>query len=223
MIEVKEGMAPKTDVQKIEFAGIEKIGVPYKIYPLKASFNPYIKVAAANGSMDSKQKNEFHFPENRENQTKLLAELVQNEGPVHFDYAVERLAAAWGIKQVTPQITHAVKEALNNLLREQKVVLKGSFLWPPTLKETPIRVPVQGIPETKRKAEYIAPEEVESAMLLVTRYALGISQESLIWETAKVFGLNHSAESTEDVFSEILRRLVRDRKLVVKDDVVTAA
>ena len=80
---------------------------------------------------DSRQKNEFHFPENRENQTKLLAELVQNEGPVHFDYAVERLAAAWGIKQVTPQITHAVKEALNNLLREQKVVLKGSFLWSP--------------------------------------------------------------------------------------------
>ena len=89
---------------------------------------------------------------------------------------VERLAAAWGIKQVTPQITHAVKGALNNLLREQKVVIKGSFLWSPTLKETPIRVPVQGIPESKRKPEYIAPEEVESAMMLVTQYALGISR-----------------------------------------------
>jgi len=223
VIEVKEGMAPRTDVQKIEFAGIEKIGIPYKIYPLKASFNPYIKVASTNGSMDSKQKNEFHFPENRENQTKLLIELVQNEGPVHFDYAVERLAAAWGIKQVTPQITHSVKGALNNLLREQKVVLKGSFLWSPTLKETPIRVPVQGVPESKRKAEYIPPEEVESAMLLVTRYALGISQESLIWETARVFGLNHSAEGVPDVFTEILRRLVRDRKLVIKEGVVTVA
>ncbi|MGO8807421.1 MAG: DUF3320 domain-containing protein [Candidatus Bathyarchaeia archaeon] len=223
VIEVKEGMAPKTDVQRNEFAGVEKIGVPYKTYALKAMFNPYIMVAGARGSVDSKQKNEFHFPENRENQTKLLSELVQNEGPVHFEYATERLAAAWGTKQVTPQIRHAVKGALNNLLREQKVVLKGSFLWSPTLKETPIRVPVQGIPETKRKPEYIAPEEVEAAMLLVTRYALGISRESLIWETAKVFGLNHSAEGTEEVFSEILKRLVRDRKLVLKDDVVTAA
>jgi hypothetical protein len=223
VIEVKEGMAPRTDVQKIEFAGIEKIGVPYKIYPLKASFNPYIKVSSTNGSMDSKQKNQFHFPENRENQTKLLIELVRNEGPVHFDYAVERLAAAWGIKQVTPQITHSVKGALNNLLKEQKVVLKGSFLWSPNLKETPIRVPVQGIPESKRRAEYIPPEEVESAMLLVTRYALGISQESLIWETARVFGLNHSAESVPDVFTQILRRLVRDRKLIIKEGVVTVA
>ena len=96
IIDIKENMAPKTDVQKIQFAGIEKIGEPYKIYPLKASFNPYIKVATANSTCDSRQKNEFHFPENREIQTKLLADLVQNEGPVQFDYAVERLAAAWG-------------------------------------------------------------------------------------------------------------------------------
>jgi hypothetical protein len=223
VIEIKEGMAPKTDVQKIEFAGIEKIGVPYKIYPLKATFNPYIKVATGTSTYDSKQKNEFHFPENRENQTKLLAELVENEGPVHFGYAVERLAAAWGAKRVTPQITHAVKEALSNLLREQKVVLKGSFLWPPAPKETPIRVPVEGIPESKRKAEYISPEEVESAMMLVAQYALGISQDSLIAETARVFGLNDSAEGVEEVFSEILKRLIRDRKLVCKDDVVSAA
>ncbi|MGD0644841.1 MAG: DUF3320 domain-containing protein [Candidatus Bathyarchaeia archaeon] len=219
----KENLAPKTDVQKIQFSGIEKIGVPYKIQPLKATFNPYIKVATTNSSYDSRQKNEFYFPENREIQTKLLAELVENEGPVHFDYAVERLADAWGIKHLTPQITHAVKEALNNLLREQKVVIKGSFLWPPELKETPIRVPVQGIPESKRKPEYIPPEEAESAMKLIAQYALSISEESLIAETAKVFVTSHSSEESRAVFSEILKRLVRERKLVCKDGVVTAA
>jgi hypothetical protein len=223
IIDVKEDNTPKTDVQKNQFGGIERIGVPYKIQPLKATFNPYVEIASANKTYKSRQRNEFYFPENRVIQTKLLAELVQNEGPVHFDYAVERLAAAWGVKQVTPKITHAVKEALSNLLREQKVAIKGSFLWPPELKETPIRVPVQGIPESRRKAEYIAPEEVESAMKLVAQYALGISEDSLIAETAKVFGLNHSGEGAKEVFSEILKRLVRERKLVLKDGVVTAA
>ena len=224
IIDIKEGAAPKTDVQKNTFSGIEKIGVPYKVYPLKATYNPYIKVATAKTTVDSKQRNEFHFPENRENQTKLLAELIQNEGPVHFDYAVERLAASWGIKQVTPKISHAVKEALNNLIREQKVVIKGSFLWPTGLKQTPIRVPMQGVPESKRKPSYIAPEEVESAMTMVAQYALGISEDSLIAETAKVFGINHSGEEAKAVFSEVLKRLVRERKLVCKDDgVVTAA
>ena len=224
IIDIKEDSAPKTDVQKNTFAGIEKIGVPYKVYPLKATYNPYIKVATAKTTYDSKQKNEFHFPENRENQTKLLAELIQNEGPVHFDYAVERLAAAWGIKTVNPKIAHAVKEALNNLIRTQKVVIKGSFLWPTGLKETPIRVPMQGVPESKRKPDYIAPEEVASAMTTVAQYALGISDDSLIAETAKVFGINHSGDEAKAVFSEVLKRLVRERKLVSKDDgVVTAA
>jgi REase_MTES_1575/Protein of unknown function (DUF4011)/AAA domain/Protein of unknown function (DUF3320) len=224
IIDIKEDSAPKTDVQKNTFSGIEKIGVPYKVYPLKATYNPYIKVATSKTTVDSKQRNEFHFPENRENQTKLLADLIQNEGPVHFDYAVERLAAAWSIKQVTPKISHAVKEALNILIREQKVVIKGSFLWPTGLKQMPIRVPMQGVPESKRKPSYIAPEEVESAMMMVARYALGISEDSLITETGKVFGLNHSGDEAKVVFSEVLKRLVRERKLFYKEDgVVTAA
>ena len=224
IIDIKENSAPKTDIQKNTFAGTEKIGVPYKIYLLKANYNPYIKVVTAKTTIDSKQRNEFHFPENRENQTKLLAELVQNEGPVHFDYTVERLAAAWGIKKVTPKIDHAVKEALNNLIRQQKVVIKGSFLWPTELKETSIRVPMQGVPESKRKPEYIAPEEVESAMVMVAKYALGISNDSLIAETAKVFGINHLGEESKSAFSEVLKRLIRERKLVLKDDgVITVA
>ena len=224
IIDFKENSVPVTDVQKNSFAGIEKIGVPYKVYPLKANYNPYIKVATAKTTYDSKQRNEFHFPENRENQTKLLAELIQNEGPIHFDYAVERLAATWGIKQVTPKIAHAVKEALNNLIREQKVVIKGSFLWPTGLKETPIRVPIHGVPESKRKPAYITPEEVASAMIMIAQYALGISDDSLISETAKVFGITHSKDETKVVFSEMLKRLLRERKLVLKEDgVVTAA
>jgi hypothetical protein len=224
IIDIKENSAPQTDIQKNTFAGIEKIGVPYKVYPLKATYNPYIKVISAKTTIDSKQRNEFHFPENRENQTRLLADLIQNEGPVHFDYTVERLAAAWGIKQVTPKIAHAVKASLNNLIREQKVVIKGSFLWPTGLKETSIRIPMQGVQEFKRKPEYIAPEEVESAMMKVAQYALGISDDSLIAETAKVFGINHSGETAKSVFSEMLKRLVRERKLIRKDDgVITVA
>ena len=109
------------------------------------------------------------------------------------------------------------------MLKEQKIVLKGSFLWPPELKETPIRVPVQGIPESRRKAEYIAPEEVESAMKQIAQYALSISEDSLIAETAKVFGLNHSGTEAKETFHEILKRLIRERKLFLKDGVITAA
>ncbi len=215
--------APTTDVQRNQFSGIEKLGVPYKVYPLKATFSPYIKIVTGKSSVNSKQKNEFHFPDNRKNQTKLLFELIQNEGPVHFDYAVERLASAWGLRKVTPKISHAVKEALNNLVREQKVSIRGSFLWPTTLKETPIRIPVSGISESKRKPQHIAPEEIEAAMKIVAKYALGISEESLISETAKVFGITRLSVEGKTVFSEVLKRLIRERQLLSKDGGVLTA
>ena len=46
-------------MQKIQFAGIEKIGIPYKIQPLKAAFNPYIKVATAKQHMIQDKKTSF--------------------------------------------------------------------------------------------------------------------------------------------------------------------
>jgi len=216
--------APATDIQKNEYGGIEKLSIPYKVHPLKATYNPYIKAITAKSVVDSRVRNEFHFPENRENQTKLLCDLIANEGPIHFDYAVERLAATWNIKQVTPKISHAVKEALNNLIREQKVTIKGSFLWPVGLKETPIRGPMLGVPESRRKPQYIPPEEVEATMTKVAQYALGISDDALISETAKVFGISHSNEDTKQAFAEILKRLLRERKLICRDDgVITVA
>jgi hypothetical protein len=220
-VDVKEDGLIETEVRKVKFAGIEKIGVPYKIYPLKVAFNPYIKVQTDKSTRTSKQKNEFHYPENREIQTRFLGELVEKEGPIHFDYAVERLADAWGIKRVTPKISHAVQEALNALIRDQKVVIKGSFLWSPTLKDVQIRIPVDGIAETKRKLEHVPPEEVEAAMKIIAKYALGISDESLVAETAKVFGLIHSTEKSKEYFHDILKRLIRERKLANKDGVVT--
>ena len=60
-------------------------------------------------------------------------------------------------------------------------------------------------------------------MTTVAQYALGISDDSLIAETAKVFGINHSGEEAKAVFSEVLKRLVRERKLVCRDDGVVSA
>jgi hypothetical protein len=224
-VEVEDEFSTELAVQKNIFAGTEKIGVPYKVFPLKARYNAYIRASNAAKTIETRVRNQFHFPENRADQTRLLEELIQNEGPVHFDYAVQRIAASWGIKRVNQKVNHAVKDALNNLVCEQKVEVRGSFLWPVGLNKTPIRMPVRGIPETKRKAQFIAPEEIESAMFIIAQFALGISKDSLISETARAFGLNHSgAAETKRLFAEILERLIKDRRLLCsRDGVVSAA
>jgi hypothetical protein len=212
----------EVDVQTVHFAGLEKIGVPYRVHSLQADFSPTVKVPSAQHGWVVKP-NEFHFQENRPLQTRLLEELVNEEGPVHFEYAVRRLASLWGLKRKGPKIVQAVREALNLLLIDQKVVVKGSFLWPPGLQEVQARVPVAGVPESKRKLGHIPSEEIENAMELVAQYALSISAESLIGETAKVFGFRHAGEKSRKKFYDIYKRLLWEKRLVCANDMVTVA
>jgi len=220
--ELKGSPSQEIDVQKVQFGGIEKIGVPYKVCELKAQFNPYVRVRISRYPYSSVRKNEYHFRWNRELQSHLLAELVSKEGPVHFDYAVQRLAAIWGLKRAGYKVVHATREAVDLSLRDGRVILKESFLWPVGLRKVAVRVPVEGVPDSMRKPEYIPPEEIENAMRLVAQYALGISVESLVVETARVFGFNHTGEKVRERFLEVYKELLKKGKLACANDVVTS-
>jgi hypothetical protein len=218
--EHNDDSAQEVDVQKVQFSGIEKIGVPYKVHALKAKFNPYVRVPSSRHGWVVRA-NEFHFQENRQLQSRLLEELVNEEGPIHFDYAVRRLASVWGLKRSGPRIVQAVREALNLLLRDRKIVIKGNFLWPTDPQEVSVRLPVPSVPESKRIIEHIPPEEIENAIKLIAQYALGISVESLMVETAKVFGFSHGGEKSRKRIYEIYKRLLWEKKLRCTNDVVT--
>lgn len=216
-----DDLSQEVDVQKVKFAGVEKIGVPYRVHALKAEFNPTVRVSSRHGWVV--RANEFSLQENRQLQSQLLEELIRAEGPIHFDYAVKRLASAWGLKRRSSKIVHAVREALNILLVNHRVIVKASFLWPPELKDVQVRVPVSGVQESKRKPEHIPPEEIEEAMKTIAQYALGISAESLTSETAKFFGFSRAGEKSRKRFSDIYKRLLWEKKLICINDLVTVA
>jgi very-short-patch-repair endonuclease len=213
---------PKTvEVKSINFSGIEKIGIPYKIHPLNATFKPTITVRISTYPYSSIKKNAFHFECNRDLQSKLLEKLVNNEGPIHFDYAVKRLAAVWNIRRAGHRIVTAVRDALELLLDDEKIIVKENFLWPNRQTKIEVRVPIQGIPETKRKPEQIPSEEIAKAIKLVVRYAIGISPESLMVETAKIFGFNPKTHSIRTRISRVYQELLTSELLNCKDDIVT--
>ncbi len=58
-------------------------------------------------------------------------------------------------------------------------------------------------------------------MRLIAQYALGISVESLIAETAKVFGLSLGSEKCKERIYEIYKRLLLEKKLRCVNNVVT--
>jgi len=120
-------------------------------------------------------------------------------------------------------MVHTIRKALNLLILKDKVVMKGNFLWPPERDEVQACFPVPGVPESKRKPEHIPPEEIENAMKKIAQYALGISSESLISETARIFGFSHTGEKSKKRFSNVYKRLLWEKKLVCDNNLVTVA
>jgi len=209
------------EVKQIQFGGAERIGVPYKVHVLKAVFNPYVRIPLSKYPYSAVQKNEFHFPENRVLQSRLLEELVREEGPIHFEYAVQRLSASWGVRRTGPKVVHAVREALDLLIKDHRLTVKGDFLWPNELIEVPVRIPAPGTPESTRLPAHIPPEEIENAMRLIAQYALSLSAESLIAETARVYGFTHPGEKTKTRIRDVYEKMIRERKLISNNGVVT--
>ncbi|MGB9841524.1 MAG: DUF3320 domain-containing protein [Candidatus Bathyarchaeales archaeon] len=205
------------DIQMVQFSGLDKIGVPYKVHDISA----VLSAAEPSQHGPKAPAGDFYSEEHRRLQSRLLEELVSKEGPIHFDLAVRRLASAWGLKRCGPNVVQAVREALNLLLLDGKVAVKGHFLWSPNMQDVPVRVPVADVPLTHRALEHIPPEEIEKAMLLIVRYALSISVDSLIVETAKVFGFTHIKEKSRTRLYEVYRRLLLEKKLVCTDNIVT--
>ncbi len=221
LFQERKELQQKADVMQVQLAGLERIGIPYKVHVLKAAFTPYVKIPISKYPYSSIQKNEFHFEANRALQSRLLAELIKEEGPIHLDYASQRLAAVWGQRRTGIKVNNAVREALEPLLKDHRIIMKGKFLWPKERVDVPVRIPAPGVPESIRPPEHIPPEEIESAMKQIAQYALGISSESLITETAKVFGFSHAGEKIKEPIRETYQKMLREKKLVSTNDTVT--
>jgi very-short-patch-repair endonuclease len=209
--------AAKTEIRKVEFNGIERIGIPYKVHRLKANISPTIVVYTNRSPYRKTIKNDFCLYNNRKLQAQLLEELVREEGPIHKEYALERLLSVWGTKRTGPRIISAYRQAIEQSRLNYKIVVKGDFLWPSKSMEASVRVPVEGLPLSQRPSEQIPPEEIEKAIKTIAQYAMGIGPESLISQAMKVFGFNHSGELSKEPFFRVYKKMVQEGTLEIKN------
>ena len=148
-------------------------------------------------------QSEFHSPDNRATQARLIGEIVDVEGPVHVELVARRLAESWGLERVGNGMRAAIKEAIAVAKRRGAAQRRGDFLWPSELKfGLEVRVPVPGDPDTLRQIEHIPPDEIKLAMRHIVAAGVGVSREALLVEVARVFGFDRTG-------SRIRRRLLR--------------
>ncbi len=150
---------------------------------------------------------EFHESVNREKQRDLLIQLLEVEAPIHVDFAITRLAQAWGLRRAGHRIRLAGKTAIDMAIRRDAAERRGDFLWRPGQELDVVREPDWDDPRTYREVSQIPPEEIDLAFAKLIEAGGGEAGDHLIPEVARVFGFERVGPNIRSALSERLLRV----------------
>lgn len=98
----------------------------------------------------------------------LLAQVVNVESPVHWMEAARRVLDGAGIHRLGNGIQEAFEQAVRVGVDRKLFVKREEFLWGPAMQQPPIRNRSE-LPAASRKLEFVAPEEIRRAVLIVVQ------------------------------------------------------
>jgi hypothetical protein len=148
---------------------------------------------------------EFHESVNRRIQADMLVALVGVEAPVSIDYAIRRLAEAWGLQRLGHRVVSAGRQAISQACRRGAIEARGEFLWRPDQELTVVRIPDSDDPATRREIEEIAPEELDLAIARLREASAGSNDEQVVAQVARVFGFDRTGGRIRAVVEKRLR------------------
>ena len=134
---------------------------------------------------------------------RVVTKIVQIEGPVHQDEIARRAATIWGLQRTGSRIASAIEEALAVAVHNGDIIQAGLFFQPDRQETIATRSRDEVYSRNLRKPDYLPPAEMQAALEAVIAAHLGISQDELSREVAKLFGFR----STSSQLNQILDRL----------------
>jgi hypothetical protein len=168
-IEVAQTASPAPPASTKE---TESMGTPPLLAPTQSTRNPSITsyecahVHLQLGDVD------MHLV-SRTQLADLLAQVVNVESPVHWMEAARRVLDGAGIQRFGNRIQQAFEQAVRVGVDRKLFVKQEEFLWAPKMQQPPVRNRSE-LPTASRKLEFVAPEEVRRAILIVVEESYGI-------------------------------------------------
>jgi very-short-patch-repair endonuclease len=153
-----------------------------------------------------------------------VAEVVAVESPVHIDEVTRRLALASGATQVGSRIRASVAAAAALAARIGSIRQHDSFLWTPTmLAAAAMPRDRSALPAASRKLNFVAPEELEAAIIMVVRDSFTVEREALALPTARLLGFSRPSEEQRQSITEVIDKLLADKKLSETNGILSIA
>jgi len=141
-----------------------------------------------------------------------IVAVVEAESPVHIDEVARRICDAASIKRRGARITEAIASASRLSVRNERIVAKGGFLWLPK-QETLVARDRSRLPAASRKIEFIAPQELEAAVLEALKTSLGLPKDEIPSVAARYLGFNRTSASIDEAFQGVIDTMIQNDRL----------
>ena len=136
----------------------------------------------------------------------LVTQVISQEGPVHFDIIVKRIANAFGKQRAGNRIQTAVNNGLLEARTKTNLLNDGEFWLTPTQARD---VPVRNrdlLPNPDNKAEYISPREIRKAASMIEAESGEVEHSELIRAIARLFGYQQTGSKLQSAISDALNK-----------------
>ncbi|MFC7909440.1 DUF3320 domain-containing protein [Streptomyces nigra] len=141
-------------------------------------------------------RHELHTVEAQPTLRKLLAQVIEAEGPIHEDVLVQRAREAWGVSRAGNRIRDNVREVARALVRSGLVSSDAAFYDVQRDGVLKARHPVDVA--TARKVVHIAPAERYVALYELAVECPGMSVDELIKQACEFFGWRRTGKDIRE-------------------------
>lgn len=174
--------------------------VPYKVYTVKRLGSQADFYTSSN------------TPGSRRKIEELVAKIVEKEGPIHTRELSLRVIQHFDMGRVGPKITKILGEFISLLHKQGKIQLRGAFVYPLNFSSNLIRNRSDEMAPSN--VDYIPPEEIRNAVMLVIRKETSINRQELIPKAARIFGFQHTGKKISNRIKNQVSKLLKEKRIV---------
>lgn len=143
-----------------------------------------------------------------------ILQVVNIEGPIHYEEVFRRMRTLFGIKRTTNKIQEILGKALLIAEQSQKIRRLEDFLWPIQTRNSLLRK--RSGEEVPPKIEMICEEEIREAVQWVLKHQFASPLKELTSQVARLFGFQKSHQKTLARIEEVIQKMIQSNLLQKK-------
>jgi hypothetical protein len=147
-----------------------------------------------------------------------VAQVVDEESPVHETEVARRIADAAGIRRVR-RYQEAIDRAIENGAGSGNIVRKGEFLWRSAMTEPDLR-DRSNLPASLRKIDLVSPEELSMAVRRVVAASYGIAFQDITGAAVKLLGFGRVTNEIRSTVEPLISQMVTVGTLTRQGDLL---